>query len=93
MASPSFDTLNLVLKTCKTKADFIQKCNSKLAIFSTKIYQPKLIRDLDFNCTQSIYQIEFNEKIYGKDTNDYNIYLTRFAIYNGSLINYAAIAS
>jgi hypothetical protein len=34
-----------------------------------------------FNCTQSIYQIEFNEKIYGKDTNDYNIYLTRFAIY------------
>jgi hypothetical protein len=81
MASAYFDTLNLVLKTCKTKADLIQKCNAKLAVVNTKIHGAKLERYLDFGCTQSLYNIEFHEQVYSKDTNDEGIYLRNFAIY------------
>jgi hypothetical protein len=79
--SPHFDTLNIALKTCKTKADLIKKCSSKLGDFNIKFREDKFKRDLDFNFRHSVYEIEINYKVKLKDKYDYHVFLNTFALY------------
>jgi hypothetical protein len=81
LASPYFDTLNLALKTCRTKADLIKRCNTKLGKFDTKIGQEWFGRNLDFNYRQSVYVIGIEYKYYLKDEKKYRIHSKSFAIY------------
>jgi hypothetical protein len=81
MASPHFDTLNVALKICKTKADLIKKCNSKLGDFNTKFREDWLVRNLDFNCRHSINAIEINYKLDLKDKYKYHLISRTFILY------------